>query len=71
MRDSLAAQTEATLQARIKELEEDNRALSVTNAIVVASEKAIQAENSKLQKDNNLLEWHVDILHQHYEPMVE
>lgn len=48
MRKQLASQIEADLQARIKKLEEDNQALFVAIANVVASEQAANWENSRL-----------------------
>jgi chromosome segregation ATPase len=46
MRKLVASQTEGSLQARIKQLEEDDRALAVANAKVKASEQVAKTEVS-------------------------
>jgi hypothetical protein len=56
MRKSLASQTE--LQARIKELEETNRALLVLSSVVIASQQTAKTEIIKLQHRNSFLEAH-------------
>lgn len=61
----LASQTEEVLQARIKELEDDNRALSVANAHVVACEQTANKENSRLKAENDLLEDRIVTLSEH------
>jgi preprotein translocase subunit YajC len=67
MRERVESQTEGGLQAKIKKLEEDKRALSVANAFVVASEQAAQTEIIKLQKHNSFLEAHTATVSEHCE----
>jgi hypothetical protein len=64
MRQFLASKAEAGLQARIKELEDENRALSVSNAIK-ASEQAANTDNMRLKRNNDSLEGHIVILRVH------
>jgi hypothetical protein len=65
MRKLVASQTEGSLQARINALEDDNRALSVANADVKASEKAANTENIRLKGNNDSLEEHIVTLREH------
>jgi hypothetical protein len=65
--ERVESQTEGGQQARIKKLEEDNRALTVANAFVVASEQAAQTEIIKLQKHNGFLEAHTATVSEHCE----
>jgi hypothetical protein len=67
LRQFLASKAEAGLQARIKELEDDNRALSVSNANIKASEQAANTENMRLKRNNDSLEGHVIALREHYD----
>ena len=67
----LPSQTEEGLQARTKELEEDNRALSVANAHVVACEQAANRDNSRLLKNNDSLEVHIVTLGEHYDAEIK
>lgn len=71
MRERYVSQIEASLQARIKELEGDNRALSVANSVVVTSEQASKTKIGKLQKANDLLEGRDTTNREHYDAEIK
>jgi hypothetical protein len=68
MRKALASEGE--LQARIKKLEEDKRALTVANGTFQASEKAAKTESSKPQRSNDLLEKRIVTVSERHEAEV-
>jgi hypothetical protein len=71
MRDPVTLQTEASFQARIKELEDANRALVVSVSVIKASKQPDQTEIRRLQRKNDVLEGRLTTNREHYHAEME
>jgi chromosome segregation ATPase len=67
MRDPVTSQTEASFQARIKKLEDENRTLVVSKSVIKASKQPDQTEIRRLQRKNDVLEGRLTTNREHYD----
>jgi hypothetical protein len=71
MRDPVTSQTEASFQARIKKLEDENRALVVSKSVIKASKQPDQTEIRRLQRKINFHEELHTTNSQHYDAEIK
>jgi chromosome segregation ATPase len=71
MRDPVTSQTEASFQARIKKLEDENRTLVVSKSVIKASKQPDQTEIRRLQRKINFHEELHTTNSQHYDAEIK